>query len=155
MDKKGLIKFAAEWWAGMILLKKVGWISCKDDENNPFAKRIAPMAEKQITDESLGKFIKYFCDNAELYSNECRNKLKVDYHSYGDFLRECFEAAGIQEFFFAPKKCFTTLNLEEGFFAVWPDTTEKDTEWVVRAKTDDCKVDFKELGYNKVCLYEG
>ena len=43
---------------GQIMLKKAAYLSHREDD--PISKRLANIAEKQITDESLDKFISYF-----------------------------------------------------------------------------------------------
>lgn len=146
IEKKKLIKYAADWWAGQIMLKKAAYLSHKDDD--PISKRLAKIAEKQITDESLDKFIFYFSNHAE---NQCRTRLDVDYEPNCLFLRECFEYAGIKTFFFAPKKTRTFLNIEQGFFAYH---MEEDKGWTIRAKTKYCNTDFGSY-FNtfEECLY--
>lgn len=98
------------------MLKKAAYLSHKDED--PFSKRLANIAEKQITDESLDKFIFYFIDHADNNRSQCKTRLDVDYEPNCLFLRECFEYAGIQSFFFAPKKTRTSLNIEQGFFCI-------------------------------------
>lgn len=149
IEKKKLIKYAADWWAGQIMLKKAAYLSHKDED--PFSKRLANIAEKQITDESLDKFIFYFSDHADNNRSQCKTRLDVDYEPNCLFLRECFEYAGIQSFFFAPKKTRTSLNIEQGFFAYH---MEEDKDWTIRAKTKYCNTNFGDY-FNtfKECLY--
>lgn len=148
-DKDKLIKYAAEWWAGQIMLKKAAYLSHKDED--PISKRLANIAEKQITDESLDKFISYFRDHADNNRSSCKMRLDVDYEPNCLFLRECFEYAGIQTFFFAPKKTKTSLNIEQGFFAY---RMEEDKDWTIRVKTKYCDTNFGDYfnTFNE-CLY--
>jgi hypothetical protein len=143
IEKKKLIDYTAKWWAGQIMLKKAAYISHKDED--PISKRLAKIAEEQITDESLEKFIFYFSEHADNNRTQCKTRLDVDYEPNCLFLRDCFDYAGIQAFFFAPKKTRTSHNIEQGFFAYH---MEDDKNWTIRAKTKYCNTNFGDY-FNK------
>ena len=150
-EKRKLIDYAAKWWAGQILLMKAAHLS-REEDDNPFSRRLAEMAKKYVTDENLDKFVLYFNSYADHNRNACKARLDVDYEPNCLFLRECFDYAGIKPFFFAPKKTRTSLNIEQGFFAY---RMEDDKEWTIRAKTNYCDTKFEDYFDSYKCnLYE-
>lgn len=135
-----LIEYAAEWWANQVLQKKSTMISNIPDPPEKFIDKVHLRIASEVNEESLGKFKKYFIDNAFNAWSDCKH-LDMDWSPRCKLLQDCMDAAGLTTLHM-PCKCESILDVSRGYFAAKPNYDEPGAKWAIYAKLEGFKADW-------------